>query len=30
VLTAPFVLLSLLVRLLPPWHDEIDPDHATA
>ena len=30
VLTAPFVLLSLLVRLLPPWHDEIDPDHAAA
>jgi len=30
VLIAPFVLLSLLVRLLPPWHDEIDPDHATA
>ena len=30
VLTAPFVLLSLLVRLLPPWHDEIGPDHAAA
>jgi hypothetical protein len=30
VLVAPFVLLSLLVRLLPPWEDDIDADHATA
>ena len=30
VLIAPFVLLSLMVRLLPPWHDEIGPDHAAA